>query len=339
MTKAATIRQDKATGKYHAVFGGVVLNRSFSKEYLIQVIREGKSPKATRLGVTDVIDNDTVNVSVVPPAAMLAQPEQHAHKSTIFNINKRFAFVEQLTNMIIDGEIPSLIITGEGGLGKTYTVMKTLKDAGLTNTRDSMQKFVDVEAGEDAAEFVIEGDYTVVKGYSTARGLYRTLFENRERIVVFDDCDKVLRDEVAVNLLKSALDSYDERWITWNSEQSPNSDLPKSFLFTGQIIFISNLAQYKIDQAVRSRSMCVDLMMNTEQKIERMGHIIESDDFLPKFNLTQKQEALEFIDLHKSEATEISLRTLISVTKIRANAKVGNWKELALYILTTSDDQ
>ncbi|MEM2159344.1 MAG: AAA family ATPase [Candidatus Nitrosotenuis sp.] len=338
MAKAATIRQDKQTGKYQAVFNGVILNRSFSREHLIRVIREGKSPKAIRMGVTDVIDNDTVTVSATAPLIMTNATAQ-LRKNDSFNINKRFTFVEQLTNMIIDKEIPSLIITGEGGLGKTYTVMKTLKDAGLTNTRDSMQKFVDIKAGEDAAAFVIEGDYCVVKGYSTARGLFRTLFENRERIVVFDDCDKILRDEVAVNILKSALDSYDERWITWNSEQSPNSDLPKSFLFTGQIIFISNLAQYKIDQAVRSRSMCVDLMMTTDQKIERMSHIIESANFLPKFTLDQKQDALEFIDTHKLEATEISLRTLISVTKIRANNKVGNWKELALYILTTSDDQ
>lgn len=35
-----------------------------------------------------------------------------------YDINKRFEFLNQLTGLVVDGITPSLIVTGEGGLGK-----------------------------------------------------------------------------------------------------------------------------------------------------------------------------------------------------------------------------
>jgi hypothetical protein len=219
-------------------------------------------------------------------------------------------------------------VTGEGGLGKTFTVNKSLKSAGLQNTADL------VGFGSDDVLLPSQSQkiYTVVKGYSTAKGLYRTLYENRNRIVVFDDCDSVLRDPVALNLLKGALDSYDRRFISWNAESFGDDDLPRSFEFKGGVIFISNLPIYKVDQAVRSRAICVDLSMTTAQKIERMGVLIYSEDFLPDYDIEVKKAALAFLDKMKDEAKELSLRTLIAVTKV---AKRGeNWERRAEYLLT-----
>jgi hypothetical protein len=175
--------------------------------------------------------------------------------------------------------------------------------------------------------------YTVVKGYSTAKGLYRTLFENRNRIVVFDDCDSVLRDPVALNLLKGALDSYDKRIISWNAETSGDDDLPRSFEFKGGVIFISNLPIFKIDQAVRSRAICVDLSMTTAQKIERMEAIILTEEFLPDYDADTKRAALTFLETMKDEAKELSFRTLIAVTKV-AGRGGDNWTRRAEYLLT-----
>jgi hypothetical protein len=45
-----------------------------------------------------------------------------------------------------------------------------------------------------------------------------------------------------------------------------------------------------------------------------------------------KKDALDLIRSLKNDAKEISLRTLISVTKIRASAG-KNWKNLATYTL------
>jgi hypothetical protein len=171
----------------------------------------------------------------------------------------------------------------------------------------------------------------MVKGFSTAKGLYRTLFENNKSIIVFDDCDAVLKDPVALNILKGALDSYGKRIISWNADMR-DDDLPRSFNFEGRVIFISNMDQNGIDQAIRSRSMMIDLSMTADQKIDRMEYIAKSDEFLPEYDADQKADALKLIRSLKDEAKEISLRTLISVTKIRAANK--DWKDLATYMLT-----
>lgn len=252
--------------------------------------------------------------------------EKKESKSEKYNINERFEFVEGLVSMIATGLTPSAIITGEGGLGKTYTVNKTLVASGLKDLSD-------VGALEVASTVNRYNSFTSVKGYSTPKGLYRTLYENKDSVVVFDDCDSILRDPVALNLLKSALDSYGKRIISWNAEGfGRDDDLPRSFEFKGRIIFISNLSQDKIDQAIRSRSMMVDLSMNEDQKIERMEVISASDEFLPEFSAEYKRDALELIKSLKTDAKEISLRTLISVTKIRASGN-KNWKGMATYIL------
>jgi hypothetical protein len=256
--------------------------------------------------------------------ALEAAAQKEAVQNERFGINTRFEFVEKLVNMVASGVQPSAVITGEGGLGKTYTVRKTLEDAGL---EDMTALLNEAEDGD-----VIENAYITIKGFSTAKGLYRTLYENNGKIILFDDCDSILKDPVALNILKGALDSYDRRYISWNAEMKESDDLPRSFEFTGSIIFISNMDQDKIDQAVRSRSMMIDLSMTDEQKIDRMEHIALSGDFLPQYEAEIKTDALNLLREIKDEVKEISLRTLIAVAKIRASNT--DWKDLATYMLT-----
>ena len=124
----------------------------------------------------------------------------------IFDINQKFNFLKDLTQMVINGITPSLVIVGEGGLGKTHTVKSTITESNID-----------------------ENSYTFIKGYSTARGLYNTLYDNNGKIIIFDDCDSVLDDRVAVNILKSALDSYDSREISWLSKMAKSDEYPNKF--------------------------------------------------------------------------------------------------------------
>ena len=117
-----------------------------------------------------------------------------------FSINQRFGFLSDMVLMLAKGDQASVVVTGPGGLGKSHTVMKSLTNAGFT----------DISLLEDfAVGTKINGikSFTVIKGYSTPKGLYRTLYENKDGVIVFDDCDSVLKDPVSLNLLKGALDS------------------------------------------------------------------------------------------------------------------------------------
>ena len=293
-----TVNFDAKTGNFFAKVGTKTI-RSYDKKY---VERKVKS----------MVGDIEVAVAAV------------TEKQNRYGINDRFGFVEKLVNMVAAGVQPSAVITGEGGLGKTYTVTKTLEANGYTDL-------------SDLAEFQVGSIintrkcFTMIKGYSTAKGLYRTLFENNKSVIVFDDCDAVLKDPVALNLLKGALDSYGKRIISWNADMK-DEDLPRSFEFTGRVIFISNMDQDKIDQAIRSRSMMIDLSMSLDQKIDRMEYIAKSKEFLPEYDAKVKTDALSLIREIKDECKEISLRTLIAVSKIRASNK--DWKDLATYMLT-----
>jgi len=249
--------------------------------------------------------------------------EKNAAESR-FSIIDRFEFVSDMVRMLAQGIQASVIVTGPGGLGKSFTVMEALNTAGL----------MDITLVDDLpVGFSLNGGKTfrVIKGYSTAKGLYRTLYENREGVVVFDDCDSVLRDPVSLNLLKAALDSYDKRVISWRADIR-DEDLPTSFLFNGRVVFISNQSSNSIDQAIITRSMAVDLSMTTAQKIERMRWLISKDDFMPEYEIGYKNDAIELIASIMDSVKELSLRTLIQVTKIR-KAGGPRWRDLAEYTI------
>lgn len=241
-----------------------------------------------------------------------------------FSINERFGFVSDMVTMLAVGDQASVIVTGPGGLGKSFTVTQALRQAGLQ----------DVSLTEDFAvgEAISKNAYRVIKGYSTPKGLYRTLYENRNGVIVFDDCDSVLKDPVSLNLLKGALDSYSRRIISWRADLR-DDDLPTTFEFKGRVIFISNLSSNQIDQAIITRSMAVDLSMTTEQKVQRMRFILDSDEFMPEYPRAMKHDALNLIDSLRDTVKELSLRTLIQVTKIRKANPNGNWKSLAEYTI------
>jgi hypothetical protein len=239
-----------------------------------------------------------------------------------FSINQRFGFVTDMVNMVAQGDQASVIICGPGGLGKSHTVMTALKERG----------FADITlVDEDEEVSNAKKAYTVIKGYSTAKGLYRALYENKDGVLVFDDCDSVLKDPVSVSLLKSALDSYSRRIITWRADFK-DDELPNSFLFKGRVVFISNMSSQAMDQAIITRSLCVDLSMTTEQKVERMQHLIGNADFMPEYEVRHKQEAMQLIASVQAQVKELSLRTLIQCTKIR-KSNSRNWAELAEYAI------
>jgi hypothetical protein len=208
-------------GKYVATVNGKTVKRS-KREHLEYVIR-----KATKESVDSA-------------------PVQESR----FSINERFGFVSDMVAMLASGAQASVVVTGPGGLGKSFTVSQTLTALG----------FKDVSVLEDFAVGTVlktAKTFRVIKGYSTPKGLYRTLYENKDGVIVFDDCDSVLKDAVSLNLLKGALDSYSRRIISWRADIK-DEDLPTSFEFKGRVIFISNLASSNIDQAIRAYAALVD---------------------------------------------------------------------------------
>ncbi len=98
--------------------------------------------------------------------------------------------------------IKSLLIYGAPSSGKTFTVMQVVKELGLK-----------------------EGvDYVVKKGSITDFAAYRTLIQNIDGLVIFDDCDSVVATKVGKNMLKGALDTYPIRELSYDNANTIDTD-------------------------------------------------------------------------------------------------------------------
>jgi hypothetical protein len=239
----------------------------------------------------------------------------------------RFNILEDMTRAVKAGHVRAMIVSGPPGVGKSFGVEKVLEkhDVFANVANDGKLK-----------------KYEVVKGAMSAIGLYKKLYEYRDKksILVFDDCDSVLLDDVALNILKAALDSSKKRVISWNTDSRSLRDeaVPNSFEFSGGAIFITNI---KFDhvrskklrdhlEALESRCHYLDLTIDTErEKILRIKQIV-GDGMLDvyEFDDAQKQEVVDFIDINKSKMRELSLRMVLKVADLRKSMPEA-WQSVA----------
>ncbi len=210
--------------------------------------------------------------------------------------NVVFKNLDLFVHLIVNTDTTSLIVTGQPGVGKTYTV---------TN---SLEKY--------------NADYVKITGRSTAQALYIALYENSEKIIFFDDCDKVLFDTDSISILKAALDSNPIREISWLSRGEIKSDtgeiIPDKFKFTGKCIFITNSPLKKIDQALWSRSMVIEVAFTPEDMLKYLNTIVENIDIDCPDDV--KHQALDFIAIAYRQGydVELSVRSIIKAIHIES---------------------
>ena len=79
-------------------------------------------------------------------------------------------------------------------------------------------------------------------------------------------------------------------------------------------------------------SLAVDLTMTPEQKVDRMRYLLDQPAFMPEYSKEHKADALQLIGELVDRVKDLSLRTLIQVTKIRKSAG-AKWRDLAEYAI------
>jgi len=499
MTKLATLCYDEATSTWSAQYEGETLIASKggpnSRKYVIKRLRTGECARALELGVTD-FDNvpaaEPKKPAVGAPANFAPSPKFVAGErvrlkpNNLLPVAERYELLDECVDLVadVDSGIRSLIITGDGSLGKTFHTKQKLKERGLLSTEEAEkiaytltpeeqvvadnilrrmkeckrqaeayykehppikplkkkdvpeleddeddeeedeleltwskvdftslhtskelsdrvcggrfttglnkyefniklavqnpEEYYDIVVPHEMAHHIqsilfpkslkvkaghgkewckimktvfqipaeryhtmdttdmqlapeLDGDYHYVKGYSSAKGLFRMLFENRRKLVVLDDCDAAWKNEVGANILKAALDSDEDRWITWNVEGTDNSGLPKRFLFEGRVIFISNVSSEEFPQPLISRSLRADIELTIEETFERMRQILPSDDFAPGVSMEVKQKAYDFLYENRDMANEITTRSLLNIVQVANSGREERiWKRIAL---------
>ena len=243
----------------------------------------------------------------------------------IQRMRERFSILDDMTQAAIDGVIVGMVVTGPPGVGKSYGVEKVLEESSL----------FDKIAGNKLR-------YEVVKGASSAIGLYKVLYmnANKNNVLVLDDCDTVLHDETSLNLLKAALDSSKKRTLNWNTDSAllRREGIPDKFEFEGSVVFITNLKFDKVRgklkdhlEAILSRCHYLDLTMDTtREKLLRCKQIV-ADGMLDEYGFSQPEvtEILGFLNDNKDRMRELSLRMVTKLADLKKSFGDEKWKRTA----------
>jgi hypothetical protein len=255
-----------------------------------------------------VTHRDELNSNVAPTTE-----QKETDAEAIDRIAARFSILDEMADAVATSKVRAMIVSGPPGIGKSYGVEKALE-------RQNM--FQDI-AGE-------KRKFEMVKGAMSAIGLYKKLYEHSSKghVVCFDDCDAILYDDLALNLLKAALDTTPRRTLHWNTESRTlmAEGMPNSFEFSGGVIFITNIKFDNVKskklqdhlQALQSRCHYLDLTIDSMR--DRMLRIrqICGAGMLSKYAMPKEveEDLIQFIYENKHKLREISLRMVLKIADL-----------------------
>lgn len=202
-------------------------------------------------------------------------------KDIVSDPSKSFQAMKKAVTVIAKKVGKALVISGNGGVGKTYAVNSVLEAYGLRRP----------------------ADYNILKTKCTPISMYKFLYRNQDKICIFDDCDSILQNAEGRSILKSALDSDNIREVFWNSDGKDMVDttscedndevadvlakwskrhegrqgIPNHFFFNGAVIIISNMKKDEIknlDEALVTRCHTVEVLLSNEEILDRLGGLL-----------------------------------------------------------------
>ena len=260
-----------------------------------------------------IINRDSLKADATETVAKPTPENRETDEEAIERIAARFSILDEMAEAVSTSKVRAMIVSGPPGIGKSYGVERALE-------KQSM--FEDISGNNRKFE--------IVKGAMSAIGLYKKLYEHSSKghVVCFDDCDAILYDDLALNLLKAALDTGKKRTLCWNTESRTlmAEGMPNSFEFNGGVVFITNIKFDNVKskklqdhlQALQSRCHYLDLTIDSMR--DRMLRIrqICGQGMLEKYMMpaeTQEQ-LIQFIFENKHRLREISLRMVLKVADL-----------------------
>ena len=149
----------------------------------------------------------------------LAHPPKPTKEELYSDPEEVFNDIEDLTSLVASGAWNSLLVIGDPGVGKTYRITsggaRSLKN--ILGPEGDKWVLVNASAFSDAA-------------------FYRKVFMERDKLIVFDEADKLLTSAATQEMLKVLLDTSDERMISREMGTQPVSGKTKQ-----EIIDMANL--------------------------------------------------------------------------------------------------
>lgn len=245
--------------------------------------------------------------------------------SNLDRLKAQFNVMDDIVSKVASGDLRGLIITGPAGIGKTFNVLKTLKD---------YQANVAPLVGLDA-------EIEICAGHMTTVGLVQALWRNRHdaNTLVLDDIDTVLDTLDAVNILKAALDTGSQRHVSYMTQNASlrKAGIPQHFDYDGSVILITNQdmqnARGKMAphfKALVSRCFYFDLGFEGRMDcLTWIKHVAETTGMLGDQKKTA--DILRYMRTNLDAIRELSLRTAVKLAAIYG----PGWKEVADFTVLT----
>lgn len=222
--------------------------------------------------------------------------------------------------MVIKKLAPACILKSEGGLGKSYLVRKKLK------------------------EHCKPDEYEIRNGHITPLSLYKLMYGHKDGIIMLDDVEDVLKNDIAVGILKAGLwdvEGNGKREITWTSTSAKLGDVPQKFTFNGGIILLCNKIPKRNDSVVkafRTRGLEYEIQLTYKQKLKIFQQLIDSADFFKIAGVNLEKDDREQLKKDLEEHTSVvmenfNFRTVVKLIKFYVYGKQHHPDKPDLYII------
>jgi hypothetical protein len=161
--------------------------------------------------------------------------------------------LSEISARFSEGRLDRLLIVGSPGLFKTETVKRSM------------------------------ADHLYLRGRSSPISLYEQLYRGSSKPVVIDDCEVMMGDKNAQEILRDLLETCDCKTISWRT-QSPvlkEKGLPTSFsTFSPCCIIANGIGKGRVWDAILSRVMFVHFEPTWEQVLDYMESWFGDEEIL-----------------------------------------------------------
>lgn len=214
------------------------------------------------------------------------------------------------------GHLNLLIVLGDPGLAKSQTVRQTL--------------------GSNACW---------IEGNASAFGMYRALWENRNRLVVLDDVDTLYADRSAVRLLKCLCQTDEEKRLAWHTASTvmDRDGIPRKFTTRSRVVIIAN--EWKtLDRnvaAIQDRGHVIRFEPSTDEVHRRVAEWFDDQEILQWFgdhlHLVHPPSMRHYVRAAELKRAGLEWETVLMsntfpkkallVARLKADGKFSNEKE------------
>lgn len=204
---------------------------------------------------------------------------------------------------VMKREIDLLVIESRGGLGKTYTV---------TQSPDEHDK----------------DQLLIFSGHVTPLAVYMQLYENPNKVVVFDDVDAMLNNKSMVAILKQVCIIGQDKTISYTSSATyQGKPIPREFTSNNKVIVLCNNIKSggRDMQALLSRGYYLNFNPSNQEVHKQLKTFAED------------KEVLDYLESHLSNIPEYNFRIYQKAETLKTLGM--DWQYLINQEYGISDDE